>query len=152
MLDLRNCFTYAYSAGTWADYLQALTGDAASTNYVNLDAAGVVMSGGAKPTWLIVRVGAAFVTLTSLEIAIETDSDSGFATALKEVAKWEFALASMTAGALLINQPLGHWSYQQYIRLYFNVVGSNPGSGSSLFACFADGPESAETDLDQVTL
>lgn len=152
MIDIRNCFTYEYSAGTFADYAQSLTGDAASTNVINLTANAIVMAGMSKPPWLIVRVVEAFVTLTTLEIALETDTDSGFATALKEIMTWNFALASMTAGALLINQPFGHWKIQQWIRLYFNVTGSDPGSGSSLIAYIAEGPEPAEVAVDEVTL
>lgn len=152
MIDIPTCFTYAYSAGTVADFKQSITGDAASTNIIDLDANGIKISGGSRPPWLICRVVDAFVTLTSLEILLQTDSDSGFATTPKDVAMGHFLLASMTAGAVLINQPLGHWDYQQYMRLYFNVVGSDPGSGSSLVAYLSDGPESAETDLDNVNL
>ena len=152
MIDVRNCFTYAYSAGTFADFAQALTADAASTNVIDFSANAKVTAGMTKPPWLVVRVVAAFVTLTSLEIALETDTDSGFATVLKEIMTWHFALGKMTAGALLINQPFGHWKIQRWIRLYFNVVGSNPGSGSSLIAYIADGPEPAEVAVDEITL
>ncbi len=152
MLNVRNNFSYAYSAGTFADYIQALTGDAASTNLINLGANAKVISGMTKPIWLIVRVGtAAFNTLTSLEIALETDTAVGFATALKEIRMWHFALAKLTAGALLINQPLPHAKIQQYIRLYYNVVGSNPSTGG-LVSYLAEGPEPAEVAVDQVTL
>ena len=150
MIDIRTCFTYAYSAGTVDDFFQDITTDAASTNYIDLDANGINISGGSKPPWLIVRVGTVFATLTSLEILLQTDSDSGFATNLKEILTWHFLTATMTAGALLINQPLGNWKLQQYVRLYFNSVGST-GTGS-LCAYLSDGPAEAETDIDNVNL
>jgi hypothetical protein len=149
MIDLKTCFTYAYSAGTSADFFQAITSDAASTNIIDLDTAGISIAG-ARPPWVVVRVGTVFATLTSLEILLETDSDSAFGTTLKQVAKWELAAATMTAGALIVNQPIGNWDYQRYMRLKFNSVGST-GTGS-VVAYLQDGPETAVTDIDQVTL
>ena len=100
MKDFKNCLT-AQADGTM---VQAVTGDAASTSYIDFGKADI------KPTtgkmWLVVKSVAAFNTLTSMEINIETDSDSGFATALKQILKTQFALAQLTAGALLVNIPL----------------------------------------------
>lgn len=152
MLDVRNCFTYNYSAGTFADFIQLITGDVASTNLINLTGNAVVIAGMSKSPWLIVRVGDVTINnLTSLEIALETDSNVNFATTLKEINIWHFLLEKLTAGSLIINQPFGHWKIQQFIRLYFNVVGSNPGAGG-LIAYIADGPEPAEVAVDQLTL
>jgi hypothetical protein len=150
MIDANNCFTYAYSAGTYADFFQAITTDSASENYIDLDVAGIKISGGAKPLWICGRVGTVFATLTSLEILLQTDSDSGFGTTLKEVKMWHFLTATLAAGALVINEPLGHFDYQRYMRLYFNSVGST-GTGS-IAVWLAAGPEPAVTDIDQVNL
>lgn len=149
MIDINNCFTYAYSAATYADFAQALTGDSASTNYIDLDAAGLNIASG-RPQFLVLRVYAAFVTLTSLEIFLENDEDSGFATTLIQINMWRFLLAQMTAGALLINQALPVWKYKRYMRMYFNVIGSNPGSGSSIVAYISDTPEPAVDAIDCV--
>lgn len=155
MIDIRNCFTYAYSAGTFADYIQLITGDANSTNAIDLTANAIVMAGMTKPPWLIVRVGTVAIDLvTSIEIALETDTVVGFATNLKEIMTWNFALAKLTAGALLINQPFGHWKVQRWIRLYFNVVGTScsGAAGQGLIAYIAEGPEPAEVAVDEITL
>jgi hypothetical protein len=145
MYDVNNCFTHDGAGGL----VQALTGDAASTNYIDLDAAGLNIAGG-KPIYLVCRVVSAFVTLTTLEILLENDEDSGFATSLIQVLMWRYTLAQLTAGALIINQALPVVKYKQYMRLYFNVVGSDPGSGSSLIAGLVRGPEPAVDAIDQV--
>ncbi len=151
MFDIRTCYTYAYSAGTEADFAQSLTGDAASTNLIDHGAANINLGGGKKSPYILIKALAAFNTLTSLEILLETDTDSGFATAKKQVQKWEFALASLTAGALLVCQALPAMKSQRYSRLTFNVVGSNPSTGS-IIAALVDGPEAAAAELDQVSL
>lgn len=142
---INNCFTHDNAGG----FVQALTGDAASTNVIDLDAAGVAVVG-AKPTYLCARVSAAFVTLTTLEIMLENDEDSGFGTSLIQVAMWRFTLAQMTAGVLLINQALPAWLYKRWMRIYFNVIGSDPGSGCSLWVALCDGPEPVVDAIDQV--
>lgn len=151
--QIENMFTYDYSAGTYADYFQTVgdSGDEASTNIIDLGVAGIKIAGGKKSPWLIVRVGTAFATLTSLEILLETDSDSGFATNKKQILTWHFLAATMSVGAMLINQPLPNFDYQRYLRLYFNVVGSSASAGT-LFAGISDGPEEAVTDIDNVNL
>jgi len=148
MIDVKTCFTYAYSAGTYADFYQAITTDAASTNIINLDAAGIRIASGSKSPWLKVRVGAADTGSVSVEMFLETDSASGFATTKRQLKMWRFLQAQMTAGKLLINEPLGNWKYQQYMRMYFNVYTS----AVSLTVCayLAAGPDSAETDIDLV--
>ena len=149
MIDVNTCFTYAYSAGTYADFFQAITTDAASTNYLDLDAAGIRIAGGSKPPWIIMRVGTAENgTATSLEIRLQTDSDSGFSTTLRDIKMWRFLSGQMTAGKLLINEPLGHWKYQRYMRLYFNAF--NTCGALTVVSYLGSGPESAETDIDLV--
>ena len=149
MIDLATCFTYAYSAGTFSDFVQAITSDAASTNIIDLDAAGIRIAGGSKPPWLILRaITAEDGTATSLEIRLQSDSDSGFATTLRDLYMWRFLSAQMSAGALLINQPLGHWDYQRYLRLYFNAFAAC--GALTVVSYLAAGPESAVTDIDLV--
>ena len=36
MMDLKNCFTYAYSAGTHADFVEAVTSSTELTNVLDL--------------------------------------------------------------------------------------------------------------------
>lgn len=147
MFDQLNCFT-VQTDGT---LVQAITGDAVSTNILNLDVAGISPVNPSIGSYLIIKVIAAFVTLTTLEIKLETATDAS-ETGLKQIQKWQFPLAALTAGALIVNQMLPVWDFQQFLQLDFNVVGSDPGSGSTLFASLADGPETPQTDLDQTTL
>ena len=153
MIDIATCFTYAYSAGTFADFTQAITADAASTNILDFDAANIAIAGGSKPPWLVVRVVTAEDgTLgTSLEIALETDTAAGFATAKKQHRIWNIPAARcQTAGNILINEPLGHWNFQRYMRLYFNAV--TTAAALTIIAFLASGPEPAENEYDLVGL
>ncbi len=145
MLDNKNILTIQ----TDGTITQDITGDAASTSHIDFDKANIQITSG--KAWLIVKSIAAFNTLTSLEILLETDVDNGFATSLKQILAFHFALASLTAGATLINIPLPAGIYQQFMRMTFNVVGSNPSTGS-LLAAISDGPEPAVANLDNVNL
>ncbi len=153
MIDIPTCFTYSYSAGTFADFTQAITTDNPSTNVLNLDAANIAIAGGSKPPWLVVRVITAEngTLATSLEIALETDTDSGFSTAKKQHRIWNIPAARcQTAGNLLINEPLGHWKFQQFMRLYFNCV--TTAAALTIIAFLASGPEPAENEYDLIGL
>lgn len=147
MWDILNLFTHDGSGGL----SQAITADAATTNVMDLGAANLNIAGGKKGIYLVAIVTETFTNLTSLEILLQTDTDSTFATALKEVEKREFALATLVAGTILINQRLNVALYQRWMRGYFNVVGSTPDAGEIIMG-FTDGPESAGPQLDQVTL
>jgi hypothetical protein len=142
MYDINNVFTHQ-GDGT---LVQAVTADAASTNLIDLDAAGVNVGGAKKGLYIVIKSTVAFLTTVSIEIQLQTDSDSGFATTLKEIQAWRFLLAQMTAGALLVNQALPVWSYQRYLRLYFNVF--TDATAGSFFAALSDSPEAHQTDLD----
>lgn len=145
MLDNKNILTIQ----TDGTITQAITGDADSTSHIDWDKANIQITSG--KAWLLVKSIAAFNTLTSLEIIIETDTDNGFATALKQILAFHFALAQLTAGATLINIPLPAGIYQQFMQASFNVVGSNPSTGSLLVA-ITDGPEPAVANPDNITL
>ena len=147
MYDINNVFTYAYSAGANADNYQTITADAASTNLIDLDSADIKLGAG-KPMYIIAKVGAAFATTVSMEIRLQTDTASGFSTALKDYLLGRWALAQLTAGALLLNIPMPVMKYQRYLRLYFNMF-TNATAGT-LFAALADSPEEAAAQVDHV--
>lgn len=149
MFDVSNVFTYAYSAGVIADFFQAITADAASTNYIDLKVGDLNIAGGSKKAYIVAYVGTAdFATTVSIEIRLQTDTDSGFATALKDTLLGRFALAELTAGALLLNIPFPVVKYQRYMRIYFNVF-TNATAGKIMVA-ITDGPESAVAQVDHV--
>jgi hypothetical protein len=146
MIDVKTCFTYAYSAGTSADFYQTVTAAAASTNIIDLDNAGTMIVSSKGP-WLCARVGAAFVTCVSINIALETDSDSGFATTNRIVSQWRIVLANLAAGALVINQQLPVFDYQRYLRAYFTPF--TDATLGTIAIWLSDGPETAVTDFGQ---
>lgn len=147
MIDIASCFTYAYSDGSVADFKQTITSDAASTNFIDLDKAGIKISN-VKGPFLIVRVVGDFATIVSMNIRVQTDSDDGFATTLRDIMQVRFAAAAMINGALLINQQLPFLSLQRYLRLFFDVFTSNSNGG--VVAYLATGPEPHTVDVDQV--
>ncbi len=146
MFDQLNCFTLQ-SDGT---LFQTLTADAASTNIIDLDVAGISLVNPSVGPFLIIRVGTVFSgSMVTCEILLETDSAEAFSTTKKQVALLgRFTQGQMTAGKLLHNVQLPVLDYQRYLRLYF-VTWTDP-SGGTIFGGLADGPETPETDLDNL--
>jgi len=149
MIDIPTCFTYAFSDGSKDDFFQAVTADAASTNIIDLDKAGINIGAAKNMPFLVVRVGdVAFDTTVSINIRVQTDSDDGFATTLRDIMQVRIALAQLTAGALVVNQVLPVLTLQRFLRLYFDVF-TSAGAGEFI-AYLASGPEPHVTDFDQV--
>ena len=98
---------------------QAITESAAGTNYVNQGAAGDAYDA----PWLVVKVNTAFTSDDSgtVTVKLQTDSDSGFATELKNLFVSDtFDVDDLTAGAVLVKVriPVG---VLQYLRVYYTV-------------------------------
>jgi len=117
---------------------QAITADAASTNYIDLGATGTPVGGTAlardigpgNPIPISVTVGAAFNTLTSLDIYLEVDDNTSFSSA-KEVATVNYPLARLTAGAILdFPNYVPQGTNERYFRLRYDVIGTNPTTGN----------------------
>ena len=142
MIDLKTCFTYTFSAGTFADYAETVTVAAVSTNSINLDAAGIRIAG-VKPPWLIVRTIAEFATVVSLGIKLITDSVEPAldAATADDVMVFRFAVGLLTANQLLINAPLPHFKYKKWLSIEWEPY-TNATTGS-IVAYLASGPESA---------
>ncbi len=148
MYDINNVLTYTFSAGTEADLFQTITADEASDNIIDLDSANIKLGAG-KPMYIVARIGSVdWATIVSLEIRLQTDTDSGFSTALKDYLLGRWALAQLTAGALLLNIPMPVMQYQRYLRAYFNVFTSN--TAGTIMVALADGPEEAAAQVDHV--
>jgi len=100
---------------------QAITADAASAN--------VVRFGKGEFTFvpLLIQVTQDFATLTSLTVKVQTAVDSAFTTPV-DLASSTLAAASLTAGTVIpINYiPKGNLGY---IRIYYDVTGSNATAG-----------------------
>lgn len=150
MYDTFNSFTEVIATGVKEQDLGG-GGDVASTNQLNLGKANITFVGG-KGQVLKARVVETFTTgdgATSLDIKLESDTDVGFATALKDVATYNILLASLVAGALVINQQIPVQKYQQFLRTYFNAIGGTWTAGK-LIVWLDDVPETAEDQLDLV--
>lgn len=117
---------------------QAVTGDAASTSHIDLGSDRNIGAG--TQLWFLAWLDEAFNTLTSLDIKLQSDTDAGFATALKTHITQNFLLAELTpAGQRLVASPLP-LGIQRYVRAYYEVNGSNPSTGklSATIAPWAD--------------
>lgn len=113
-------------ANTIMSNAQAITASAASTEYINRGAKG---SSVAHPTFVVVQTGDAFNTLTSLTIALQCHEDSAFGTGVKTLVSTSVLLAGLTANTRVfaVQIPPG---CEQYLRLYYTVVGTNPTTGT----------------------
>lgn len=116
---------------------QAITADAASTNYIDLGATGTPYGSDTALTRdigkgclvpLSVNVVAAFNTLTTLTVSLQADDNTAFSSAAT-VASKSYTLAELTGGQLAFPDYIPEGSNQRYLRLFFDVGGTNPTTG-----------------------
>lgn len=107
---------------------QAVTADAASTNIIKLAAGQLKEVAFGTPIPLRIQVTEDFETLTSLNIKVQTASDEAFASPVDLAATGAIAAADLKAGYVApINFiPKGNLGY---MRLYYDVTGSNATAG-----------------------
>jgi hypothetical protein len=127
---------------------QPITATAASTNVVDVGAAGTpfgaaaAMSrdiGKASEIPLYVSVTEAFNNLTSLKIDFQSDDAIGFGTANNVVASRTYALAELTLGARLpFPSEIPEGTTGRYTRLNYTVTGTAPSTGK-IFASVVAG-------------
>ena len=153
MLDVKNCFTYAYSAGTAADFEQAICNAGAaeaSTNLIDLGVDGVDLVGDNLPYLVVKSTEICAGTGTTLTITLENDTAVGFNTALKQVfSTGAIPKARTTAGTILVNQQLPAGRYSRYMRLMFTGDNTFETTGK-VVAYLAASPEPNGALLDQV--
>ena len=114
--------------------VQAITGNAASADTIDL---GPLYTGNTirnigvgEPHYLVLRVGQAFNTLTSLTVDVQTDDNTSFSSATT-VASVTYLLAQLTAGALLdFPDYVPQGVDERYFRLQYDVTGTNPTAGT----------------------
>lgn len=134
------------SLGTFSDN-QAITGDAASTNVVDLGATGTPKPGHANAldrdigrgnmVNIRLQVTESFNTLTSLDVTLETDTADSFGSA---TVVWEIdavPLATLVAGYVFPINDIPRYTVERYLRFNYNVNGSNPSTGK-LWAAIVD--------------
>ncbi len=117
---------------------QAITASAASTNLIDISQTVDVVPG--VPLKLRLQIDEAFNLLTTLTVAVQTDSTAAFSSAATVVSK-DIALADLTLGADFdLGVLLG--PSEQFIRLYYTVTGTAPTTGQvSAFIEVYDAPE-----------
>jgi hypothetical protein len=127
---------------------QAITASAASTNYIDRGAMGTPPAtgviapvsiyndfGGGRPLPLLFQVtGEAFATLTSLKVALQGDSSSGFGSAVTIIESGAIAAASLIVGYRFAPMVVPMNCPHRYIRAYYTVAGSNATAGK-ITAC-----------------
>lgn len=107
---------------------QAITGDAASTNTIDLSQARDIGEG--KPLYAVFTVTQAFNNLTSMlmEIVISDNADLSSPTILS---MQNALLAGLTVGAqftVVVPPQVGSLG-KRYLGAYFDVTGTNPSTG-----------------------
>lgn len=105
---------------------QAITADAASTNYIDLKAAQNIFDGEPMAVVLVVDVAADGTTTDeTYEFQIETDDNTSFSSATDLVAH-SIGYAALTAGSThVLPIPVGA-AVERYLRVYYNVGGTSP--------------------------
>lgn len=107
---------------------QAITADAASTNVVCLAQGTLKEAAFGTPIPLRIQVTETFATLTSLEIKVQTDDNEAFSSPTTLATTGAIAAANLVEGYVApINFiPKGN---EGYMRLYYDVTGSNATAG-----------------------
>lgn len=104
---------------------QAITADAVSTNVIDMSAA---RRGSGNPLDVLLFVNETFDNLTSLTVTVQSCAVEGFGSGVVEHQTFVIAAADLTAGKMynlgqLVNNLL------QYVRLDYDVTGTNPAAG-----------------------
>lgn len=122
-LDAQNLFSDA----------QAITATANSTNHIDLGDTAVYRGsaiklkrdiGGANDVPLLVQVVTNFTGLTSIEVQVQTDDNSGFSTPKLVASSGAIELARLKAGFKFPIPVIPMGTDERYIRLRYVVVGT----------------------------
>lgn len=130
-----------YDTQTRFSNAQAVTATAASTNSIDLLAAGIPYGHTAAVTRdlgvnsgegaaLDIRVVTAFATLTSLKVSVETDDNSAFSSATTILETEAIPAASLVAGYVFNIDRIPFRTRERHIRLKYTVAGSDATAGA----------------------
>ena len=100
---------------------QAVTASAASTNVVDLKAAGNIEG---KPYYLHVKVNTAATASgdATVTFALQTDSDEAFGSATTLWTSAAIGKAALTAGTEVVRLPINGMPLKRYTRVYYTVA------------------------------
>lgn len=127
-----------FDAQTRFSNAQAVTASAASTNVIDLKAAGIPYGNdvalsrdlGIYDIPLRIQVTTAFATLTSLKVAVQVDDNSSFSSATTVLETEAIAAASLVAGYQFNIDKFPLKTSERYVRLYYTVAGSDATAGA----------------------
>ena len=122
---------------------QAVTASAASTNVVDLDAAGKIEG---KPYHLHVKVNTSVTASgdATVAVALQTDSDEAFGSATTLWTSAAIGKAALTAGTEVVRLPINGMPLKRYARVYYTVA-TGPLTNVSAFDAFL----SADADTNE---
>lgn len=133
LLDTQEMFSGAISAAG-VRTAQAVTATAISANVLDLRNSSLpllVDEGINSAIWFVVRALAAFNTLTSLTVTLESADDAGLSSNVKvHYSSGAVLLAALVANAPLIRVQLPSDDYRRYLGVRYTVGGANPTLGS----------------------
>ena len=127
---------------------QAITADAASTNIIDLGAAGTAYGHSAAVRRdvgignhipLLVTVTEAFNNLTSMTISLQVDDDAAFGSPKTVATSAAILLADLDTAGYTFPFPaeLPEGTNERYVRLYYDITGSAPTTGKITAAVVA---------------
>ena len=100
---------------------QAVTGDAASSNYIDLQSSGSWAENDAR---LVVKVNTSFDSANdtgTLTLKVQTDDNSNFGTATDIYTSAALGITSLTKGAVLLAVRLSDLgTLKRYLRVYYD--------------------------------
>lgn len=117
---------------------QAVTVTAASTNVIDLGATDTPKHaanaitrdiGKGRPIDLRIQVVETFATLTSVTVAVQTDTVEGFGSAVTVLSSPAVPLATLVAGYVFPIQWVPRGTLSRYVRLNYTVVGTAATAG-----------------------
>lgn len=117
---------------------QAMGDSAASTNYLNLGTFGTPVNGNAinrdigpgNPIPITVQVTTDFSDLTSLKVAVQMDTEPTFSSAETVLETEAILQATLVAGYKFNLDFIPQKTSQQYVRLYYTIVGTTETTGT----------------------
>lgn len=104
---------------------QVITADAASTNLIDMGSGRDLGPG--TPLTVGIAITEAFNTLTSMTIQVQCDDNTGFSSA-RTLTQLSLTLAELVLGRQ-VSVPLPSERVERYVRLNYDVVGTNPTLG-----------------------
>jgi len=112
--------------------LQAVTVSAASTDYIDQQAAGDAYG---NELYLVCRVGTAFANATSMTIDIQTDDNTSFSSAKTLFSSGVILEAALTLNTVVVKVRIPK-GLERYFRVYYTVDGTH--NAGTIDAFFTD--------------